>query len=497
MAAYRDLLGRLLLPESALMVQGMRNFCLQWTGRWKTAAEVSSAASALNAYTQSTVDALLQQRKLQQSSTLKGQSTVPSGGGGKTKAEVDSNQKEEENDILSSLSVRRSLESFMYAHVYKHIIDTLLMGSGQNENNNKNDASSPSWSMTQASFDDKLLKLQFVQPSHLEIACLADDDGNGGSDGTSSSKSKLESLLAKSIEALLSVDAYYSPYEKLQRILAVYKNVNASLSAALNDQSSSGGTTKLPSADDVLPTIILACLKARPANLLRNLRFVEVFAPAAYLRGEAGYAYTNLYGAVQFLMDLKMEDAFSSGLSISPEALKQGLEQSRGATDAKRGSMRFSAADEAARSRQVKMSAAMVRSDAGVPPAVVPDGPSLVSVQDVRAARLNGEKLDVHWALRRWQQRGQPQVTPSESLSESLHLPDGFTRSYAFLSADPQDIRVSDLPHLLNEYRVLSHVTEDLLSQRAARLAHEKKQRDLDRQAALAEEQLFLGLSTS
>lgn len=86
------------------------------------------------------------------------------------------------------------------------------------------------------------------------------------------------------------MDAYRSPHEKLQRILAAYQGVWASLSAALNGGRGGGGgggaaayagtTTKsLLSADDVLPTIILICTKARPKNLLRDMQFT---APSIY-----------------------------------------------------------------------------------------------------------------------------------------------------------------------------------------------------------------------
>jgi hypothetical protein len=55
-------------------------------------------------------------------------------------------------------------------------------------------------------------------------------------------------------------------------------------------------------------------------------------------------------------------------------------------------------------------------------------------------------------------------------------LPDGFKRSYQFLATEPDDIRMSDIPALLEEYRMLVRTTEMLLVGQS-NLA--SKQRDL------------------
>jgi Vacuolar sorting protein 9 (VPS9) domain len=451
--AYQDLWTSLLWPESSVLVQGMRNFLFNWSqNHFNTdnTPNLTSASSALKTYCKSTVDSLVKSNK-----SLMGTSE-------------------------DSTRLRRSLESFVYGQVrgvVRKAIDESL--ESQNTTSTKSEDAGHAPTMTPSQFQERLLELQFVQPSHLEIACLQDVVADSSEE---SSPSELEELLKEPIRALLSMDAYHSPFEKLQQILLLYQGVNASLSKALNKDNN--GPSILPSADDVLPTIILTCIKAQPRNLLQNLQFIEQFAAPEYLRGEAGYSYTNLYGAVQFLQDLDLKgsgsgSSSSNQLSISSEELKQGLEKCRKQRD------ELSASQNAAASSKT-FSNPLV-DGTGLPKAL----PTIkLSVQDVHSAHLRGETVDLEWAKER--QQVQPQEAPSISSSKKIALPEGFKRSYTFLNAKPSDIRVTDLSQLLEEYRMLVQVTEDLLSERTARITAERKQRELEQQQALGEK-LLLG----
>lgn len=275
---------------------------------------------------------------------------------------------------------------------------------------------------------------------------------------------------------MLSIDQYYSPYEKLQRILLVYQSVNGALSSALNgNQTNPTANRKLPSADDVLPTIILTVLRAKPHRLLRNLQMIENFAPAEYLRGEAGYAFTNLYGAVQFLQDLNMDKPES--LSIAPEDFRKGLEESVIKTQE-----RFSIGIQGPVDYLDKND-----------PGFVPN----IHVRDVRQARLNGEVINLEWAIQ--YQKEHPEKygmdDTMDAMTDSAPLPLGFSRSYGFLSSTPHDIRLSDLPKLLAEYKMLVHVSEQLLGERGARMAQDKKNKDTQKKRQLDDS--FFGIHNS
>lgn len=404
--SYHDFWKTLLKPECAMLIQGMLNFLGNLEG-----ASMDRLAGAMKSYLDSTTESLKQHVAW------------------RDRPDVD------------FLAVRRALESFVYGQAQSLLDKVEWTGL---------------FSISDEEWVDRLHKLQFVDPNHLEIACLTKNS------------IPLDELLSEPIAAMTSIEQYYSPYEKLQRILAVYKGVNAALSTALNQNGD--GELKLPSADDVLPTIILTVLKAKPTYMFRNLQLIEVFAPQEYLRGEAGYAYTNLYGAVQFLQDLNMEEPNS--LSISPEDFRKGLAESVSKAQQR---LIVDASDDMS---------ALEKLSTDVD----------ISVQDVREARLRGVTVDLEWAIQH--RKDHPEKYGLDAgTSQPAPLPDGFSRSYSFLSANPQDIRLSDLPKLLAEYKMLVRTTEQLLGERGARLAQEKKRRDLERNQKLDDS--FFGITKS
>lgn len=331
----------------------------------------------------------------------------------------------------ADINVRRSLESFIFGQAQPYLDDLEWSGMFQ---------------LTEASFAERLEKLHFVKASHLDVDCLA-------------SLNDVDSILADPMLALLSVDQYFSPYEKLQRILAVYQGVNSVLSESMKTTAAANGAeAKLPSADDVLPTIILTVLRARPVGLLRSIQVIENFCPQEYLRAEAGYAYTNLYGAIQFIQDIDMENPES--LSINPEEFKKHIQECR--TKAKDRLSEIISSAEAA----VKVS------EVSIP----------ISAQDVMQARLQGETINIEWALK--QETGSSSETTPSSLVQDIPdaaLPAGFSRSYAFLNSKPDDIRISDLPKLLEEYHTLIQTTELLLGERSQRHSLEKKRKKTEK----------------
>ena len=58
---------------------------------------------------------------------------------------------------------------------------------------------------------------------------------------------------------------------------------------------------------------------------------------------------------------------------------------------------------------------------------------------------------------------------------EDPPLPSNFSRSYSYLATSPNDIRMSDLPKLLKEYRMLVYATESLLNERQTWRESERK----------------------
>lgn len=313
----------------------------------------------------------------------------------------------------------RSLESFLYGQARSVIQDSLTSERKRDQE-----------------LLEKMKMLDFVTAKHLDLTCFEDDNNT---------------YLAPAVSTLLKVQTYYSPYEKLQCILKTYHSINAALVKA------QGG--KIPSADDVLPTLIWVVLQAKPPSLISNLTMIETYAPPEYLRGEAGYAFTNLYGAVQFLVDLDLaqnETEPMTSLTMTAQEFRLGLEKSRAAMEAQVG-------------------AAIQQKELQVP-IVEPAKTVDIPVSEVRAARLRGEVVDLEWAKRRFLSSSET-TQSGETTSEEQILPTGFSRSYSFLTTRPDELRLKDLPLLLDEYKMLVRTTETLLAERSHRASQERKER--------------------
>ena len=443
--AYRRFLNQLQSPSSAALANGIRTFCRKLTTvvtDANPAASPQTLAKSLQTYVDSTMETI---QTLWTSTT-------------------DDNKNNNNTTTTTSTAVLRpSLESFVYGQCFPSIWSTV-----------RDDAQDKECAF-------RCQSLSFLEPKHLDVACLKDTND-------------------LPILCLLSVDAFFSPQSKLHRILETYRGVNETLQKALNakegqddgssDNNKAADATKLPSADDVLPTLILTVLHAEPQSIVSNLRFVEMFCTAEQLRGEAGYAFTNLYGAVQFILDLNL-DSPSTTLTISPEEFVKGVEECR-----------------------VKAETKMKEITSGAAAAAAPPPPTEnavdISVQAVREARQRGEVVDMDWA-RRWILQQQQTAAASVDIVSSMSLPaagqdsteqplpealpPGFVRNYTFLAARPEDIHMTELPRLLDEYRMLAKTVELLLGERAARLATERKRRLQKAQRAIEENALAAGVS--
>ena len=162
-------------------------------------------------------------------------------------------------------------------------------------------------------------------------------------------------------------------------------------------------------------------------------------------------------------------------LHIAPEELKQKL------TDFKtkmRGDVNFSCdhKNDPVIESEIKQIPAHANMNV-YPPITVP-------VHVVTAARLSGDDPS-DWALK-WltsntssmdlrldssllsteSGEGTEQAAGKTTRANAPPFPEGFTRSYKFLATEPNDIRISDIPALLDEYKLLVRTTEILLMER-------------------------------
>jgi hypothetical protein len=195
---------------------------------------------------------------------------------------------------------------------------------------------------------------------------------------------------------------------------------------------------------------------------------VEDFCAAEYLRGEAGYA-SRIFERYVFCKIWKSRKSLSTTKNFSSlEACK------------------------AVSAERLERATAVVE-DLKVPEEELPAF-AMIPPQAIRAARRRGEDLSLEWALQ-WQKQQlnaegdelEVAKLPEQAVVEEVteQLPRGFTRNYSFLTTRPEDVKISDLPQLLSEYRMLVHATETLIGQRTAKASAERKQRALIAQQEL------------
>eukprot|EP00557_Chaetoceros_sp_GSL56_P001273 CAMPEP_0176493056 /NCGR_PEP_ID=MMETSP0200_2-20121128/9352_1 /TAXON_ID=947934 /ORGANISM="Chaetoceros sp., Strain GSL56" /LENGTH=651 /DNA_ID=CAMNT_0017890707 /DNA_START=129 /DNA_END=2084 /DNA_ORIENTATION=+ len=405
------------------------------------------------------------------------------------------------------------LETFIYSKCHDMIFNVLVTTEEEEEEktsqNNDNDKDDDG----RLSFAERLEFLQFVKPEHLEITCFVGIDEQP--------RDFWRSVFSRPIALLKSLDYLYSPSQMLRCILELYRAVNHALKDAVDQiiQDQQGGRTKdgeaealpmMPSADDLLPTLILTMIYSQMTNIPIHLRFLELFATQDQLRGEAGYAFTNLLSAVHFIkeMDLRKDTVVESGkgnpmLQISPVELKQRLtdfqqsilsKQKHDPTSSKsvdgmtndtkneeRGNDKHGSQDKETPNYSAKIINKHVR----------------IPVSELVAARRRGEDITewarnfihCHFMESSSGNNDLDQTTCGEETGQSTRetdtltepqqhpppppppLPEGFKRSYRFLATEPHEIRMSDVPSLLEEYRMLVRTTESLLVERQSLLS--------------------------
>jgi len=426
-------------------------------------------------------------------------------------------------DGAASIKERLSacLESFVYSKVrpdIRRVLSNEITG-GHNHGNERQHSDATVGSAGSAAtisatktiaereelLNEKMQCLQFVGPAHLEISCLRrrghDGRADDGTEGSQESPSHSDIDLSYAVAKLRSLSPASSPRSLLRTILQAHRGISASLLKSTGDTAASA-----VGADDVLPTLILAVLRARPPDLLMTLRFVEVFAPSALLRGEAGYAYTNLCGAVHFVERLDVEGHMAeviaidddeggigrrrSVLSIDPGEFRRGLEGCRRKMkdeEEARLAVEREAGDDDDGTRAVE------EYEEGLP---TRSAPVRISPVDVRNAREAGETVDLDWAMRRQAARAaagplpipparRDVSSPSKLASDDgpPPLPADFSREYNYLTADPGHVTLADLPGLLDEYRMLVRATETLLAERTSwRNGEARRERRVERE---------------
>lgn len=126
-----------------------------------------------------------------------------------------------------------------------------------------------------------------LQPEHLDLP----------------SRLRNESSISVASQELRRMNQYKAPRDKLQSVLNCCRVVSKQ---ALSSSSCSNSEAEpRSSADDILPVLILALLRANPPQLWSNIEYIRRFRGSSRLHGESMYYFTNAVSAVEFIRCLE------------------------------------------------------------------------------------------------------------------------------------------------------------------------------------------------
>ena len=177
-----------------------------------------------------------------------------------------------------------AVERFVFHKVYDHVFGVLEVEQDR-------------------AVEERIKSLAFLNCAHLDISIFASGEE--------------QTVWEPAVEALRRINTHRCPAGKLDSIVQCSKIITRVLSAAHRDGAP-------PGADDFLPALILVLKQANPSRLHSNLAFIQYYRHSSKLVSEAGYIFTNLLSAVQFL-----ETVSETSLTISVEDFHRGIAESR------------------------------------------------------------------------------------------------------------------------------------------------------------------------
>eukprot|EP00040_Diaphanoeca_grandis_P000906 m.16827 g.16827 ORF g.16827 m.16827 type:complete len:469 (+) comp11228_c0_seq1:307-1713(+) len=147
---------------------------------------------------------------------------------------------------------------------------------------------------------EKIRSLRWLTEDHLDAMCNLENN-------------EVKAAFELAQDSLILVDSQRPPDAKLDRVVTASK--------AIFDVITISNEGKPAGADDFMPVLIYTIVKANPPMLYSNLQYVTRFCNPKKLNcGEAGYFYTNLFGAVSFIEKIDAES-----LKISPKEFERQM----------------------------------------------------------------------------------------------------------------------------------------------------------------------------
>lgn len=322
--------------------------------------------------------------------------------------------------------------------------------------------------------EERISSLSFVSFQHLDI--------NGP-------ETKDEFLLTWRLaqDELGKMNDYKAPRDKMVCMLNACKVIVRLLSEASEDAGASP-----PGADQFLPALIYVVLKSNPPNLFSNLDYIDRFRNPNKMISEPGYWYTNLYSAVTFL-----ENVQHDSLTISEEEFALGMKDAK-LQMAEAKEMASEMASEMARNSSTKedgeegvrraatsdLESVFVHSSAsssssskmgraGRAGSMGSVGSAETKSMQATATSMESEKVKRSLErARRWVGT-EPPLQPPLPLSEGSGTTVVSWKAirYRYLARSLNEVRVTDVGPLLDEYKNLAATTDRLLREREEMIA--------------------------
>eukprot|EP00055_Hartaetosiga_balthica_P009951 m.40977 g.40977 ORF g.40977 m.40977 type:complete len:495 (+) comp6968_c0_seq1:93-1577(+) len=185
-------------------------------------------------------------------------------------------------------------------HVMKHIYNLVF---SRNSDEGARDAA----------LHSRIRQLQWIRPHHLDAVIDLSDK-------------KVVIEVKAAIDYLVLMDAKQAPFEKLQCVLSCANKI-------FDIIQKSASSTQVASADDFLPALIYILIQANPPHIHSNINYLDSFCnPKRLSAGEAGYHYTSLVGAAQFVETINAkqlnltQEAFDRLMDGEASNVTEGLE---------------------------------------------------------------------------------------------------------------------------------------------------------------------------
>eukprot|EP00750_Incisomonas_marina_P017631 INCI2293.1.p1 GENE.INCI2293.1~~INCI2293.1.p1 ORF type:complete len:732 (-),score=115.93 INCI2293.1:1283-3478(-) len=135
---------------------------------------------------------------------------------------------------------------------------------------------------------------------------------------------KMLPWLDRAGDHLKSINSYLAPKHKLYCIHNCCRLVNRALQ---EEPDEAGGSGSAAGADEFLPMLIFAVMRADPQYLVSNLSYITEFQNRSHMKGEMSYFLMSCNGAVQFLLSMD-ERALTLGPDENYEKLVEQHTQS-------------------------------------------------------------------------------------------------------------------------------------------------------------------------